>query len=191
MPLASRRHGSMSRLRLILVLLALLGCTSAPQPPAPAPVPAAPVAEPQRTAARVDTFKVCILHRGKLIDARVELQPTGDTTVGGRPFSEVYGDTGQYALTREWYVNNETIDYDPESICFMKYGLPRLMERDSLVRLGEWRGVPVFRESSDDPRSPMVVYVPVRAGCEFHPYQTEASAPPPACPQPPYRFSVP
>lgn len=170
--------------RLILVLLSLLGCTSAPQPPAEPPAPAPlPVAQ-----ARVDTSEMCIVHRGKLMDVRVELQANGDTTVGGRPFREVYGDTGQYARTHEWYVNNETIDYDPENICFMKYGLPRILARDSLVRLGEWRGVPVFGEVGDD--GPMVVYVPVGPACEFHPYQTEASAPPPSCPKP-YRFQVP
>lgn len=78
-------------------------------------------------AARADTILVCVLHRGKLLNVRAELLPSGDPLVGGRPFSQVYADTGQYALTHTWYVNNETIDYDPESICLMKYGLPRVV----------------------------------------------------------------
>jgi hypothetical protein len=182
----------MSRLRLILVLFALLGCTSAPPSPPPVvePPPASSVAEAQ-PAARVDTAETCILHRGKLITVRVELQPAGDTTVGGRPFTEVYADTGQYALTREWYVNNETIDYDPRNVCYMRFGLPRYVAADSLVRLGEWRGVPVFRERSDDPHLPGVVWVPVRPGCSFQPYQYETRAPPTPCPKPEYRFEVP
>lgn len=179
----------MSRLRLILMLFALLGCTSTA--PSPQPVAEVPVAESQRTAGRVDTVETCVLDRGKLIEVRVELQPAGDTTVGGRPFAEVYADTGQYALTREWYVNNETIDYDPRNVCYMKFGLPRYVAAESLVRLGEWRGVPVFRERSDDPGLPGVVWVPVRPGCSFQPYQYETRAPPTPCPKPEYRFEVP
>jgi hypothetical protein len=179
----------MCRLRLILVLFVLLGCTSSPPSPPPAPDPQG--AEAQPAAARVQTFEMCVLHHGKLVDARVEVQPTGDTTVGGRPFTQVYGDTGQYALTRAWYVNNETIDYDPRNVCYMKYGLPRYVAADSLVRLGEWRGVPVFRERSDDPNLPGVVWVPVRPGCSFQPYQFETRAPPTPCPKPEYRFEVP
>lgn len=183
----------MSRFRLALVVSALIGCTSAPPAPPPVvePPPVTPVVEAQPVAPRVNTAETCILHRGKLIDVRVELQATGDTTVGGRPFSQMYADTGQYAATREWYVNNETIDYDPRNVCYMKYGLPRYVARESLVRLGEWRGVPVFRERSDDPNLPSVVWVPVHSGCSFHPYQFEASAPPTACPRPEYRFTVP
>lgn len=184
------RNRVMRRIHFALVLSALLGCTSAPAPPAPEPTPP-PVAEAQPAAARVDTLEMCVLHRGKLIGVQVELQATGDTTVGGRPFAQVYADTGQYAAAREWYVNNETIDYDPYDVCYLKYGPPRHLTRESLVRLGEWRGVPVFREKSDDPRIPGVLAVPVGPGCSFQMYQYEASAPPRPCPKPEYRFLVP
>ncbi len=179
----------MNRFRFTIVLLALLGCTPAapvPAVPPPAEVPAVQAAD----TAGADTILVCVLHGGKMLNVRAELLPSGDTVVGGRPFSAVYADTGQYAATREWYVNNEPIDYDPESICFVKYGLPRVLSRDSVVRLGEWRGVPVFRERYDGGGTPLVFYVPVRAGCEFQPYQTEAITRPPSCPEP-YQFSVP
>ncbi|WP_420129269.1 hypothetical protein [Longimicrobium sp.] len=186
------------RLRLILVFLVLAGCTSAPAPTPPAPpvqptpriVAEVPQVEAQPVQARVDTVEVCVLHQGKLANVRAERLATGDTVVGGRPFSAVYADTGQYALTREWYVNSESIDYDPENVCFVRYGLPRVVELDSVVRLGSWRGVPVFRERSNT-GTPMVIYVPVRAGCELQPYQTEAIAPPPSCPKPEYQFRVP
>lgn len=181
---------SMLRLRLVSAVFALIGCTAAPAPPAAAPT-ANPPAEAQREAARVDTSRVCVLEQGELVTALVELQPTGDTTVGGRPFGEVYADTGQYAATHEWYVNNETIDYDPRNVCYVKYGLPRYVASDSLVRLGTWRGVSVFRERSEDPQIPAVIWVPVRPGCSFQPYQYMPSAPPVACPNPEYRFMVP
>ncbi|HYR08307.1 MAG TPA: hypothetical protein VEQ60_11080, partial [Longimicrobium sp.] len=124
------------------------------------------------------TFEMCVLHRGKLIDAQLELQPSGDTTVGGRPFAQVYADTGQYAAGHEWYRNNESIDYDPQNVCYVKYYVPRYVARDSLVRVGEWRGVAVFRMRSDDPEIPGGLYVPDRPGCVFQAYQYRASAPP-------------
>lgn len=183
----------MPRFRIAAVLFLLLGCTSAPapMPPTPPVPPAAAPATDARVPARVDTFRVCVLEQGKLVNALAELQPTGDTTVGGRPFGEVYGDTGQYAAARDWYVNNETIDYDPRDVCYMKYGLPRYLSRDSVVRVGEWRGVPVFRERTDDPEIPGMMLVPVSPGCSFQAYQYLPSAPPVACPKPEYRFSVP
>lgn len=172
------------------ILVALLGCTPAVPVPGVPPVAEVPAPQARADTAEADTILVCVLHRGKMLNVRAELLPSGDTVVDGRPFSTVYADTGQYALTRDWYVNNETIDYDPESICFVKYGLPRVLSRDSVVRLGEWRGVPVFRERFDGGGTPLVFYVPVRAGCEFQPYQTEAITRPPSCPEP-HLFSVP
>lgn len=188
----------MTRFHFAFALLPLAGCTLAPAPapaappvqPTPQIVAQAPRVEAQPVQAWVDTIEVCVLHQGKLANVRAERLATGDTVVGGRAFSEVYADTGQYALTREWYVNSESIDYDPENVCFVRYGLPRVVELDSVARLGSWRGVPVFRERSNT-ATPMVIYVPVRAGCELQPYQTEAIAPPPSCPKPEHQFRVP
>ena len=180
----------MSRVRIALVLSAL-GCAPAPAPPAPTPPPEAPVAEVRQAVARADMIEVCVLHRGKLLNVRAELLATGDTVVGGRPFSAVYADTGQYAATREWYVNNETIDYDPRNVCYMKFGLPRYIARENLVRMGEWRGVPAFRGRSDDWDLPDAIWVPTGPGCWFQGYQFDASSPPRPCPQPEYRFQVP
>lgn len=172
--------------------LLLAGCTAAPAPvPPPAPAsPIAPVAVAAEDEARVvRTIEVCVLETGDLAGVRADLLASGDTVVAGRPFSHAYADTGQYARSRIWYRDNERIDYDPRDVCFTKYGLPRILERDSLRRLGAWRGVPVFSERSagDDP---LVIYAPVGPGCEFQPYQTEAIAPPPSCPLP-YRFVTP
>ncbi len=177
----------MGRFRFAIVLLALLGCT--PAAPVPAVPPAGVPANVEPQAARADTIRVCVLHQGKLLNVRAEVLPSGDTVAGGRPFSAVYADTGQYAATREWYVNNEPIDYDPQNVCYVKYALPRYVAQESLVRLGEWRGVPVFRERTEE-SPPGVIYVPVYPGCQLQPYQYMTSAPPVACPQP-YGFTVP
>jgi hypothetical protein len=178
--------------------LLFAGCTAAPAPVPviePVPPPSVPAAEAADGADGADgarvvrSIEICVLEAGDLAGVRADLLASGDTVVAGRPFSQVYADTGQYVRSRSWYRDNEPIDYDPRDICFTRYGLPRILERDSLVRLGAWRGVPVFAEraSGDDP---LVIYVPVSPGCEFQPYQTEAIAPPPSCPLP-HRFVVP
>ncbi|HEX2077246.1 MAG TPA: hypothetical protein VHG08_06040 [Longimicrobium sp.] len=164
-----------SRFRLILVLFAVLGCTPAP----PAPSPAAPAT----------VMRICVLHHGELVDVRAEQLASGDTVVEGRPFSRVYADTGQYAATHSWYVENEPIDYDHENVCYVKYGRPRYVAAESLVRLGRWRGVTVFRERAG-PGLPEVLMVPVGAGCMFQLYQYMPSMPPRSCPQP-ARFEIP
>jgi hypothetical protein len=170
--------------RLFILAFALLGCTPAASVPAAPPVGEVPAAQ-----VAADTIDVCVLHQGKLLNVRAQLLPSRDTMVAGRPFSVVYADTGQYAATREWYVNNEPIDYDPQNVCYIKYGMPRYVAPESLVRLGEWRGVPVFRERTEE-SLPGVIYVPVYPGCQLQPYQYMTSAPPVACPQP-YEFTVP
>lgn len=171
------------------ILVVLLGCTPAAPVPAVPPVAEMPATQAAVDTAAADTIRVCVLQQGKLLNVRAELLPSGDTVVGGRPFSVVYADTGQYAATREWYVNNEPIDYDPQNVCYVKYGLPRYVAQEALVRLGEWRGVPVFRERTEE-SLPGVIYVPVHPGCQLQPYQYMTSAPPVACPQP-YGFTVP
>jgi hypothetical protein len=45
---------------------------------------------------------------------------------------------------------------------------------NELARTGEYQGVPVFAEAGM--ARPDVVYVAVRPGCEFQPYQTEVKA---------------
>lgn len=178
-------------------LLLLAGCTAAPAPapePVPAPPPsAAPAVEPEPrpdSAQAPERIEICVLHQGRMTTVAADVVASGDTLVAGRPFAQVYADTGQYALGRSWYRDNEPIDYDPRNICYAKYGLPRILEADSVVRIGVWRGVPVFADQDAQGGAPEVVYVPVAPGCSFHPYQYFPTMPPVACPQP-HRFVTP
>jgi hypothetical protein len=55
---------------------------------------------------------------------------------------------------------------------YVKYGLPRVLGVNEVTRVGEFQGVPIFAEAGRT--APYeVIYVPVRPGCEFQPYQTE------------------
>jgi hypothetical protein len=54
---------------------------------------------------------------------------------------------------------------------FVKYGLARVLGVNEVTRVGDHMGVPVFAEMGQT--RPDVIYVPVRPGCEFQPYQVE------------------
>ena len=175
-----------------LAALAGLACAPASAPPAAAePADPPPAAARPAEAARGQPVDVCMLEGGALTTVRAELSPaTGDTLVAGRPFREVFPDTGQYAAGHAWYRNNEPIDYDPQNVCYVRYGLPRRVPADSLSRLGSWQGVAVFGERNRRHGVPDLLYVAVAPGCIFAAYQYMTSAPPVACPQP-ERFVTP
>jgi hypothetical protein len=103
------------------------------------------------------------------VTARYNLR-TGDTTVSGRPFSEVYPATGGYAAGAMWYINNEAITVNGRR--YVKYGLPRVLGIREVARGGEYRGVTMFQEAGGE-TSWLVLYAPVRSGCEFQPYVSE------------------
>lgn len=52
----------------------------------------------------------------------------------------------------------------------MKYGYSRVMGVHEIVRAGEHRGVGIY-VAVVDTVDPQVIYVPVRPGCVFQPYQ--------------------
>jgi hypothetical protein len=160
---------------LIVLAIVTAGCASgarveepAPVPPAAAPLPSAP--EPPVI---VDPILVCVVVDGRMEDVAVEYDTrTGDTTVAGRPFSEVYPLADGYAANAAWYVENEPIVFT-RGRRHVKYGLPRVLGRSDLTPVGEYRGVSVFAEAgAAEPYR--VLYVLTRPGCEFQPYMDTA-----------------
>lgn len=75
-----------------------------------------------------------------------------------------------YAAGKRWFIDNEPFRFNDRG--FVKYGLPLVVELGKLKRVGRYRGVGLYTEveEGDDP---LVLYVPVRPGCEFQRYQTE------------------
>jgi hypothetical protein len=45
---------------------------------------------------------------------------------------------------------------------------------NEVARAGDFQGVPIFAEAGQ--ARPDVIYLPVRPGCEFQPYQVETKA---------------
>jgi hypothetical protein len=93
-----------------------------------------------------------------------------DTFVNGQAFSTAYPATTGYAAGATWYINNEPITVNGRR--YVKYGLPRVLGVNEVTRTADFMGVPVFAEAGATGTTE-VLYVPVRPGCEFQPYQLD------------------
>ena len=143
-------------------------------PPPPPPVEVAPPPPPAEPTVSVNNLLVCVIENGTPTNVQAEYNTrTGDTTVAGRRFSEAYPVTGAYAAGATWYINNEPVPFAGRR--YVKYGLPRVLGATEVARAGEYQGVGVFTEAGAT-GTPEVIYVPVRPGCEFQPYQYETKA---------------
>jgi Outer membrane protein beta-barrel domain len=145
-----------------------------PPPPLP-PLPPPPPPPPPPPAQQATTaMSVCVVQNGMLSSVQAQYNPsTRDTTVNGRPFGQAYpAAAAPYASGAAWYIQNEHITVGGRR--FVKFGMPRVLGVNDVVRADEYQGIPVFAEAGT--ARPDVVYVPVRPGCEFQPYQTEVKA---------------
>jgi hypothetical protein len=118
---------------------------------------------------------VCVLRDGAIANVEVSIDPqTGDTLLDGRPFAEAHpAGSPPYAAASPWYINHQPVRFRGRML--MKYGLPRILAPEEVQRAGEFRGMPLFAEAGVS-GIPEVVYVMVRPGCMFHPYQRDYQA---------------
>jgi hypothetical protein len=141
-------------------------------PPPPAPMPPPP---PPPPAPATQAIRVCVVQGGALQDVEATFNPaTGDTTVtsSGQRFSIAYPATAPtYAASETWYINNDSISVGDQQ--YVRYGTTRILTPGTLNSAGTVNGVGIFSETGAT--SPYdVIYVPVRPGCEFQPYQLRA-----------------
>ena len=162
--------------RAVLGLKAMFGDILPPPvvviPPPPVVIPPPPVVVPPPVVRDdIRDIRVCVVQGDMLTEVTVQYNVTrGDSLVNGQPFSTVYPTGAQYAANATWYINNEPITFGNRR--YVKYGLPRVLGVNEVTRVGDYQGVGVFAETGATDR-PEVVYIPVRPGCEFQPYQTE------------------
>jgi hypothetical protein len=84
------------------------------------------------------------------------------------PVPVVLADTVTYAGTQRWFVDGEAVRFGGRR--WVKFGLTQPLTQTEAVRVGEYRGVPVYR--THDKSAPTdVLYLPVTAGCEFQPFR--------------------
>jgi hypothetical protein len=116
----------------------------------------------------------CVISNGQLKQITADYDPaTGEKSVmvnGVRKkMTEVYPKSGPgYAAGQEWFINAEAIKFKGDS--YVKYGLPRILGLTEIEKAGDYKGVSVFTEAGIKGKIE-VIYLPVRQGCEFQPYQ--------------------
>lgn len=127
-----------------------------------------------QTAARVsagpqaDTVPVCALSGGRIQEVAAEFDPvSGDTTVGGRPFRDVYPvSSPPYLAGADWYRADGMVEFEHRR--YVRYGVPRVIRPAALTRVGEFRGIPLFAENRR--AAARFVYALVSPACDFQPY---------------------
>ncbi|HEX6371924.1 MAG TPA: hypothetical protein VF006_23575 [Longimicrobium sp.] len=163
--------------RLVIGLKAMFGNLIPPPPPVEVPPPPVVVPPPPPVIAPppppmnpMREIRVCVVENGMLREAMAMYDTrTGDTTVNGQPIPATTG----YAAGATWYIGNEPITVMGRR--YVRYGLPRVLGVNEVTRAAEFGGVSVFAEAGAQ-GAPEVLYVPVRPGCEFQPYQLEVKA---------------
>lgn len=78
-----------------------------------------------------------------------------------------------YAAGQGWYASNHPLLAGGARL--EKYGLPRAVPADLLLRYGFVNGVPAYAEAGSEREAPSVLYVPVSAGM-YQPYQFMSSS---------------
>ena len=115
-----------------------------------------------------DTARYCLIVDGELADLPVEVDPrTGDTLVAGRRLDEVMrAAPSPYFNLAEWRFEEPMVTVGGRR--YVSYGVPRVMPASEMVRVGEYRGLPLFasRRMEDD-EDDAVRFLATRPGCEF------------------------
>lgn len=157
--------------RSILLLVLTLGPACAPRGAdgIPQPTPSTPVVLSNDGRRQI---QVCVVEEGGMRGVPVQYDATtGDSTYRGRPFSETFRNSARHAEEATWYIENEPIPV--LGVRYIKFGLPRAMPAGSLGRIGEYRGVGIYREVATSESPPAILYVPVHPNCVFQTYQYE------------------
>ena len=122
--------------------------------------------------------EICLIYKGTLQTLEGEYSTaTGkySVVIDGKQIhiDSLHQKGTDYAAAATWYINNETIEINKTK--YKKFGLPRVLSAAEITKFTEYKGVGIYRESGmpgakPAPGDPEVIYVPVKAQCEFQPY---------------------
>jgi hypothetical protein len=125
------------------------------------------------SAQNIRKIRECLINeKGVLTEANVDYNTTtGEKTLtyNGKVVAfETLGESKAYAQLTPWFKNNEQITYKGKK--FVKYGLPRVLGVTEIELSDKYKDVGVYIERGYAGKVE-VIYIPVRPGCEFQPYQ--------------------
>lgn len=127
-----------------------------------------------QSEAQIRKIRECIIENGVLKEVEGNYNPAnGEKTLmfnGKMTDYEKIGNTKDYAHNTSWFKNNDAITYKGNK--YVKYGLPRILGVSEIELSDKYDGVGVYIESGFTGQVE-VVYIPVRQGCEFQPYQLQ------------------
>ena len=94
---------------------------------------------------------------------------TNDTVIGTQAFAQAHPATApNYAAGANWFIQADSMSFNDRT--WTKFGLTRQIPATQLTRVGDVQGTSVFVQTGE--QAPYgTVFVPVRPGCEFQPYQ--------------------
>lgn len=98
-------------------------------------------------------------------------EPGKRDSTAGRPLTA----EDAVAENEPWYLDHRPITFERRR--YVKYGLPRALAEHEVTRIGSLGRVGVFAETGASAEIPDVLYIPVRPGGEFQPYQGFGSEP--------------
>ncbi|MDB4948985.1 MAG: hypothetical protein JWM27_1634 [Gemmatimonadetes bacterium] len=111
-----------------------------------------------------------LLSLGLLLAPWLPRPADGGASAAIRTPAAAPSDSMAYAGDRRWYVAGEAIAFGGRR--WVKFGLTRSLTITGAVKVGSFDGVGVYRHLDDGTKTD-VLYLPVRAGCEFQPYHLE------------------
>jgi hypothetical protein len=96
--------------------------------------------------------------------------------IDGTPFRRVHAETAPpYAASAPWYRNGRPVVHGGD--VYYQNGLTRELSAHELERVGEFEKVPLFGLADPSSDEEGLLFVPVRPGCMFQPYNRFIASP--------------
>jgi hypothetical protein len=134
-------------------------------PPAPNITPT-----PTPTPPPLAEVRLCRMRGGRPHVITAQVNPvTGDTMVDGQALAAAFP-ADEYAAAQAFVTADQAVTLNGRR--YVKYSMPRTLAPEEVAWAGEFMGMPVF-VAAGTAGTAEVVYLPVRAACEFQPYQLE------------------
>ena len=119
--------------------------------------------------------KLCLIEKGVLKEVDAEEAPYEITAVinGKKQTVEKYSSTDLpgYAANQPWFTNNEPIQF--KGMNFKKTEKFETLSASEVKKIGDYKTVGVYIAKNSSLDSSGVIYIPIRIGCAWKPYEID------------------